>query len=323
MRCAGFPSLAFAFALGAVPTLGLPAEPAALPPPAYAAEHLAEGVHLLRPSKPDPWRNNSLVIEGPNGLVVVDAQPSPSSARDLLGAIRELSAKPIRYLVLTHPHAAAIGGADAFPPETVRVMSRMAYELLTSPDFDPGAEMAARDPEGWKAAAATPPRVDVLLGGRIEILEGSHIELWPLPPAHTSGDLVVFLSEAKIAAVGHLLFPDRNPYGRDANLGGWVATLNRILEQQPSTFVPLEGKALDPIAVRRLRDGFAWIRGEISIAFRELVPRAELVNWLRAREHFPTHFDPDAEPFFLPQLVERGIAEEIVARRKRGLPIPD
>src|SRR6185503_15148986 len=92
-------------------------------PRPFTEEKLAEGVHLFRPADPSSARSNSLVVVRQDGLLVVDAQPTPEAARELLAAARSVSSLPVRYLVLTHPHAEAAGGASAFPDSTLVIGS--------------------------------------------------------------------------------------------------------------------------------------------------------------------------------------------------------
>src|SRR6187455_3658324 len=72
----------------------------------FEIQELAKGVTLLS------GQTNSIVVERKDGLLVIDAQPSPEAGRALLAAIAKISKQPVRYLVLTHPHADAAGGAS-------------------------------------------------------------------------------------------------------------------------------------------------------------------------------------------------------------------
>ena len=58
------------------------------------------------------------------------------------------------------------------------------------------------------------------------------VSLSALRAAHTHGDLLVELPQAKVVHAGGLLFRDRHPYARDADLGGWLSTLNRLARME-------------------------------------------------------------------------------------------
>ena len=76
------------------------------------------------------------------GVLVVDSGESPACGRTIIEKIREKTAQPIRYLVLTHYHGDHTFGLQAFPPDTIII----AQENLP--------QNQARDAEEIKAALA-------------------------------------------------------------------------------------------------------------------------------------------------------------------------
>src|SRR5262245_9223194 len=79
-------------------------------------EVLADGVYALT-AEGDP---NVGAIEGEDFLVCFEAMATPTAARGWLARLREHTAKPVRYLVLSHYHAVRVLGASAFEaPVTV------------------------------------------------------------------------------------------------------------------------------------------------------------------------------------------------------------
>ena len=73
---------------------------------------------------------NTMFLVTPEGVVAVDAPPTLGA--NYLKAIREVTDKPIRYLIYSHEHTDHIGGASLFPKtakivaqeETARVLAR-------------------------------------------------------------------------------------------------------------------------------------------------------------------------------------------------------
>src|SRR5262247_523371 len=98
---------ALVLAISSLPFLAVLA--AAAPPPPFQLSDLAPGVHLVRPSDPaDRGRINALVVEQAAGLVVVNAQPTPAAAKEMLALLAsKLPGRSVRMLVLAHPHADA------------------------------------------------------------------------------------------------------------------------------------------------------------------------------------------------------------------------
>ena len=62
---------------------------------------------------------NSIMLEGDDGLVIVDVTESAESARDVYQAFRKISDKPIKALIYTHNHADHVFGGGGFFPDGV------------------------------------------------------------------------------------------------------------------------------------------------------------------------------------------------------------
>lgn len=281
---------------------------------------LADGVHLVSPLDPaDRERTNALVVEQSAGLLVVNAQPTPGAAREMLALLAsKFPGKKVRCLVLVHPHADAAGGASAFPPETLIVASEGAAVDLADAAYDFGAEARERGGPAWTA----PPRPNV--GLRLEgnaVLDDARraVVLMPSAPGHSQGDLLVEVPSADLLVAGSLLFQDRNPWAGTASIGGWVAQLNNLASSGRGTFVPLEGPPVDAQEVRRQRETFAWTRGEIDAAFVDRTPPDDILPRVLASARAGTYFDLGARPSFVRGVVEQALREAHAQRRKFGL----
>lgn len=290
------------------------------PPAVFRPQELDEGVFLFRPIAGGYDRTNSLVVEQRDGLIVVESQPSPEAARELLAEIARLNDKPIRFLVLSHPHAESAGGASAFPDSTLVIGTRECHDLLLDDAYPFGAEVRARadDPESWTAPARRIP--SLVLEGSLYLDDARHpVRIRPLARSHSRGALMVVLPDPGIYYLGATLFADRNPFGGDADVGGWLSTLNAVLVARPTLLVPLHGEPIDTQPLRRMRDSLAWARGQVEVGFLDRVPPPGIVARVLQEPDLGKHFDLDAEPSFLGSVLERAVEEAIRERRKRGL----
>src|SRR5260370_7850464 len=104
-----------------------PNAPVSAPEPAKL-EPLAEGAYALVTGG-DP---NTGFIVGERGVVVIDARATPALASETLAAIRGVTDKPIRYLVLTHYHAVRVLGASSIAPEHI-IPHRGTRYLINDP----------------------------------------------------------------------------------------------------------------------------------------------------------------------------------------------
>jgi len=306
---------------------------------AFQVTTLSAGIHLFRPADGIREHTNSLVFERSDGLLVVDAQPSPEAARDLLAAIALISEAPVRYLVFTHPHLAASGGGDAFPPETLRIASRGYRDSIADADFDYLAEWKAAhgieppeeeseekdqplepDPRLVELEERPRPRATLVLTSRTRLEDPRHpIILMPIAHTHSPGDLLVFAPKTQILAVGDLLFNNRNPFAGHARIPSWIDQFNQILTLNPQKVVPLRGSAVEPPRVRNQRDALRWLRREVRKALAkneedEAVPEA-ILGAPEASRYFNTLVSPSN----LELLVRQVIAEVHEERREQGL----
>jgi len=79
----------------------------------------------------------------------------------------------------------------------------------------------------------------------------------------------------------------------------------------------------EPIPVEKLRkhrDAFAWLQGQVASTFVDRPPLEEIPGIIRATEGFDERFDPEAP--FLSTLIDQAIQYAVDARHKRGLSYP-
>src|SRR4026207_101961 len=63
---------------------------------------------------------NSGVIVGDAAVIVIDAQATPVMAQLVIDRVRQVTDKPIKYVVLSHYHAVRVLGASAYRAQEVR-----------------------------------------------------------------------------------------------------------------------------------------------------------------------------------------------------------
>ena len=87
----------------------------------FTVEKIAEGVHAAIRTEPPGlmFDANSIFLIGPDDVIVVDTNITPTSARATLAALKALTPKPVRTVVNTHWHDDHVMGnqvyRDAFP----------------------------------------------------------------------------------------------------------------------------------------------------------------------------------------------------------------
>ena len=72
---------------------------------------------------------NTGIIIGDDAVLVADTQATPAMAADVIRRIREVTDKPIKYVVLTHYHAVRVLGASAYAAQQI-LASQDTYDLI-------------------------------------------------------------------------------------------------------------------------------------------------------------------------------------------------
>src|SRR5262250_1428105 len=178
---------------------------------------------------------NTGIVIGDDGVMVIDTQATPIMAQDVIRRIREVTAKPIKYVVLSHYHAVRVLGASAYRPEHV-IASRDTYELIVERGEADMKSEIERFPRLFRSVESIPgltwPTISfkgemTLWLGRLEV------KLLQLGRGHTKGDTVVWLPQEKILFSGDLVEYGATPYTGDAYLADWPATLDAIAALGP------------------------------------------------------------------------------------------
>ena len=117
----------------------------------FSVETLAPGIHaLVRTKLPGFFLDsNVLFVVNDEDVVVVDANLTPASAEASIAALRQLTAKPVRYLVNTHRHHDHVGGNEVYRREFPGV------EIVGSAAMHDDLEAFGKSTlDGWKGWAA-------------------------------------------------------------------------------------------------------------------------------------------------------------------------
>src|SRR5690349_23324249 len=208
---------------------------------------------------------NTGIIVGDDSVLVADTQATPAMAADVIRRIREVTDKPIRYVVLTHYHAVRVLGASAYQPQHI-IASRDTYDLIVERGEQDKASEIGRFPRLFRNVESVPAGLTwptITFTGRMSIWLGKlEVQLIQLGRGHTKGDTVAWLPEQKILFSGDLVEFDATPYAGDAYFRDWPQTLDNIAALKPNALVPGRGAALT--TPEQVAQGLAGTRSFIS-----------------------------------------------------------
>jgi cyclase len=159
-------------------------------------KRLAEGVYALMAFPPP--RDNSGLIVGQHGALVIDAGINTAMARQIQQTVRRLTDRPILWLASTVYHGDHTFGNAAFPAGTKIIASRQTAQSMTDVDAEKRARAqnldAIAEVTSWR-------RPDVVFDDHTEVdLGGRIVQLWHFGPGNSPGDTVVWVPGAGVAA---------------------------------------------------------------------------------------------------------------------------
>jgi glyoxylase-like metal-dependent hydrolase (beta-lactamase superfamily II) len=230
-------------ALPAVLVIALPA--IAQEPPDFSGAlvdtlPVAGSVHLLRIEC--PVGNPSVVASvGDDGYLLVDSAFAGMGDK-LVAALRKLGPGEVQFVVNTHPHWDHTNGNLFFGKDATILGRPLLREALkASGNF--GEPM---DAHGW-------PEITLDRPVRLHF-NGETVEVIPMKPGHTNGDVIVYFEGSGVLATGDYFFLDRYPIIDTEGGGsftGYFENIREILARFPddtrvvpghSTFSPVEPK---------------------------------------------------------------------------------
>jgi glyoxylase-like metal-dependent hydrolase (beta-lactamase superfamily II) len=208
---------------------------------------------------------NTGIIIGDDAVMVIDTQATPVMAQDVIRRIREVTDKPIKYVLLSHYHAVRVLGATAYEPEQI-IASQDTWDLIVERgEFDKASEIG-RFPRLFQNVESVPAGLTwptITFTGKMTVWLGSvEVQILQLGRGHTKGDTVAWLPKEKILFSGDLVEFDATPYAGDAYFQDWPQTLDNIAALNPEKLVPGRGAALQ--TPEQVQAGLAGTRAFVS-----------------------------------------------------------
>jgi glyoxylase-like metal-dependent hydrolase (beta-lactamase superfamily II) len=211
---------------------------------------------------------NSGIIVGDDGCMVIDAQATPAMAGDVIARVRQVTDKPIKYVVLSHYHAVRVLGASAYGAEGI-IASDATYRLIVERGEQDKASEIGRFPRLFRGEDTIPegltwPTLTFETGMSV-FLGRREVKLFHLGAGHTAGDIVAWVPDAETIFSGDLVEYHSACYCGDAHLREWPLTLDEIRDFNPRALVPGRGDALTSAA--QVREAIAMTRDFVTTLY--------------------------------------------------------
>lgn len=188
--------------------------------------------------------SNMGFIVGRTSVIAIDAQFYELTAANALAAIGKVTPKAVGHVVITHSDPDHVNGLPSFP---------RGVEVIAHPRTKSDMLAALDD---WKPNPAAPSEAvrrylpSRLVSSQADLdIDGVHLAIMHIAPAHTDGDLIVYLPADKVVFAGDILTPEIGAYPgihleKHGSSLGWIRTLEEMLRLDAKVYVSGHGKAL-------------------------------------------------------------------------------
>lgn len=243
---------------------------------------LGHGCHAwLVPDGSLGFSNSGLVTAGTTSLVV-DTLFDLRLTQEMLDGIKPLTdISPVETLFNTHSDGDHIWGNQLLAERGVQIIaSAAAAEHMTQEEVTAlievqklgglGADYARHvlSPFDFTEVVATGP--DRTFEGEEALdIGGREVRLIQVGPAHTPGDSLAYVPDAKVLYAGDILFTDSTPIMWVGPIQNWIAALDLVLDLDVDVVVPGHGPISGKPQVAFMRDYLVFVEREARTRFED------------------------------------------------------
>ena len=242
----------------------------------------------------NPQGGNIAFLVTRKGVVVVDAGSTPQNGRDIVEAIRAITRKPIKYLIITHLHGDHVNGIAGFPqdikiiahkdleknneifnqenlanymenvlPEHLASLKKQLDTISDTDSQEYGELMNTYNAhvdylENIKQIEFRKPDIVFEDYYRFKLADERIMLEYP-GPGHTSDNIVVKFSNHNVIHTGDLVFDGSFPYliiEHGVDVYNWVRILDDLYKENINTVIPGHGEIGRKIALKDQSDYF-------------------------------------------------------------------
>lgn len=186
---------------------------------------------------------NAGIIIGENSVAVVDTLASAKLARKMIQDIKQVTPKPIRYVINTHTHfdhclgnieftklGAVVISHEAGRAGLMRVHGRLmgiVKSMGMTDDMLEGTVISY-------PSMTFKNKMTIDLGNLL-------VELYHNAPGHSPDNILVTVPKEKVLFTGDILFTDFHPFIGSADVSGWRNNLDYIMNTDVTKIIPGHG----------------------------------------------------------------------------------
>jgi glyoxylase-like metal-dependent hydrolase (beta-lactamase superfamily II) len=241
---------------------------------------LGEGVYAYLQPDGSWGLSNAGLVADVDGSLLIDTLFDLGRTRAMLDEMaRVTGSRPIETLVNTHANGDHCWGNQLVEGAEIIASKACAEEMK---ELDPAVLAALLEADGlgelgeyarhafgafdFRGITLTPPtrtfeqELTVHVGAR-------EVRLLEVGPAHTRGDVLVHVPDARTVFTGDILFIGGTPIVWAGPISNWIAACDRILAMEVETVVPGHGPVTDEDGVRQVREYLRYVDVEAEKRF--------------------------------------------------------
>src|SRR6266849_850607 len=238
-------------------------------------------------SPDDQFWVNSVIIEGADEVMLVDAQLTKTNAEKVLEEIKETK-KPLSIVYITHEHADHFLGLEVFRQAYPRVRI-----IANSSVVDRINKVYQDKIDKWEkilgsGATSRVVAIEKFDGNFIEF-EGSKIVILKNIRGDTDENTMLWIPGQRILIAGDVLFNDMHVYTAETDSkarGKWLNSLQKTRELKPAVVIPGHSEVGAPLDASTAVD----FTEKYLLVFEEELKKAKdpdsLINTMK--ERFPS-----------------------------------
>ncbi len=255
---------------------------------------LAGSIHAWLVPNGSWGESNAGLVVGEGASLLVDTLWDEVYTREMLEAMRPLTrAAPIETVVNTHADGDHWWGNRLVATAEI-ITSRASYEEMLAQR--PGSlvllgrigrllgrlRVFGADKVGrwyrnlvapYHMAGITPALPTRTFEGELDLeVGGREVRLIQVGPAHTQGDLLVYLPDARLLFSGDIVFAGSTPVIWAGPVENWLGALDRILDMEVEVIVPGHGPVVGKAAVQQVREYWVYVTAEVRKRYEAGMP---------------------------------------------------
>ena len=184
--------------------------------------------------------SNAGLIAGPDSLLAIDALGPPVHTKAFRAAAMKATGKSFGRVLNTHHHRDHTNGNCFFAPADI-----VAHEFCRQATIEQGlpARPYEERPE-WQEGMSElklAPATSTFTGTLTWRYGDLEVQVIPNAPAHTFGDVMVFLPQHRILFAADIAFYYVTPAGQSGHITKWIEAIDRINKMDVDVIVPGHG----------------------------------------------------------------------------------